>query len=243
MTKPENTNGSIDRGVSAYLETSAQLERDELILNHLWLVRHLAGKLLVQLPPHVDVDNLESAGVLGLVEAASRFDSGRGVEFKAYCSMRIRGAMLDELRRNCPLPQKMIEQVNLVRKAQKRLPPPITVEALKKATGLSEDTILDCLAAVPLTQMQSLNHVGHLWYGESSDPPDANLQREDLVRSLADAIAALPKRERLVVTLYYMKDLRQKEIGSILNLSESRISRLLTAAELQLREHLQMQNT
>jgi len=228
-------------GVSAYSRTAEQATRDELILNHLFLVRHVVGKLMARLPAGVDVDNLESAGVLGLVEAANRFDAKRGVEFGAYCTLRIRGAMLDELRRNCPLPQRIVEQMTQVNNAQRTLPPPVTIEDLAEATGLSQDTILDCLAARPLTQVKSLSHIDESWFSDSADLPDSNLQREDLSRLLEDAIAALPERERLVVTLYHLKDLRLKEIGQILKLSESRISRLLAAAHLQLRERLRTQ--
>ena len=96
---------SLRHKVHEYSVTASQSARDELILNHLWLVRHLVGKLAARLPPGVDVDNLESAGLLGLVEAAQRFDVSRGVDFNAFAALRIRGAMIDEARRNSPLPR------------------------------------------------------------------------------------------------------------------------------------------
>jgi RNA polymerase sigma factor for flagellar operon FliA len=221
-----------------YCRTAAQSARDELVLNHLWLVRHVVGKLVARLPAGIDKENLEAAGVLGLVEAASRFDSTRGVDFKAYSSVRIRGAVLDELRRACPLPQAMLRQVALVTKAEERLPPPVSVDDLAKATGLSKDQVLDCLTALPLTQIGSLDQLGGDWFCDALDPPDVTAEREDQKQLLADAIETLAERDRLIVTLYYMEDLRLKEIGQILKLSESRVSRLLTAAQFQLREYI-----
>lgn len=225
-------------GYEEYERTASQISRDELIVGHMWLVRHIAGKMAVQLPSEVDADNLESAGMLGLVEAAERFDPTRGVDFKAYAGLRIRGSIIDELRRNCPLPQEMLQKVQLVSKAQQVCTPPITAEKLAAETGLTEDEVLDCLAAQPLTQVRSLDQVGDGWFrnGTTNESPDEGLHLEDQRRLLADSIEALPERERLVVTLYYQQNLRLKEIGQVLNLSESRVSRLLSGAQLQMRE-------
>ncbi len=221
-----------------YNRTAVDSARDELVLSHLWLVRHVVGRLLARLPAGIDKENLEAAGVLGLVEASSRFDCSRGVDFKAYSSVRIRGAVLDELRRGCPLPQAMLRQVAQVAKAQETLTPPVSLGDLANAAGLSQDQVLDCLAAVPLTQVTSLEQLSEKWFCDPLDPPDVMAEREDQKRLLADAIEALPERDRLVVTLYYMEDLRLKEIGQILGLSESRVSRVLTAAQFELREYI-----
>jgi RNA polymerase sigma factor for flagellar operon FliA len=173
-----------------------------------------------------------------LVEAAQRFDANRGVDFKAFAAVRIRGAIIDEARRNSPLPQELLQHVKLVSKAQEQLAPPITIEALASATGLTVDQVLDALTAIPLTQVQSLDPTADELSRITADAAATELEREDDRRLLADAIAALPERERLIVTLYYKEDLRLKEIGEMLGLSESRVSRLLTAAQFQLREYL-----
>lgn len=229
---------SVRHMMQEYSATATQSARDEFILNHLWLVRHLVGKLTARLPPGVDVDNLESAGLLGLVEAAQRFDVTRGVDFKAFAALRIRGAIIDEARRNSPLPQELLHHVKLVSKAQEQLSPPITVEALSAATGLTEDQVLDALTAIPLTQVKSLDPTADELSRVTEDVSSLELERQEDQRVLADAIASLPERERVIVTLYYKEDLRLKEIGEILGLSESRVSRLLTAAQLQLREYV-----
>jgi RNA polymerase sigma factor for flagellar operon FliA len=208
---------------------------------NLSLVRHAIGRLIAQLPPGVDIENLEAAGTLGLVEAATNFDPSRGVEFAAFASIRIRGAVLDELRRNCPLPQHMLERVAKVRKAYEELPPPVSVEALAAATGLSQDETLDCLAAIPMTRPLPWHDSGE---AASSLPdhrverPDAEAERAEQKRVLKEAIESLPERERLTVILYYADDLRLKEIGQVLDLSEARVSRILSAALMRLRESL-----
>lgn len=224
----------------AYDAVAQKDRRDRLILEHLPLVRHLVGKLAAELPPGVDVENLESAGVLGLVEAAQHFDPERGVQFKTYAYTRIRGAILDELRRNCPLPQQMLQQVARVRKAYDELPPPVTAQALADATGLSADEVADSLAAIRLTRLLSWEEHGEPIGTRLDDPqrPDRVAEKNEQHRLLTEAINALDPREGLIVTLYYLEDLRLKEIGEVLQLSESRISRLLNAALFHLGEYL-----
>jgi RNA polymerase sigma factor FliA len=224
----------------AYDAVAQKDRRDQLILEHLPLVRHLVGKLVAELPPNVDVDNLESAGVLGLVEAAHHFDPERGAQFKTYAYTRIRGAVLDELRRNCPLPQHMLQQVARVRKVYDELPPPVTTHALAVATGLSEEEVADSLAAIRMTRLVSWEEHGELIGTRLDDPqrPDVRAEKEEQKRLLVEALNALDERERLIVTLYYLEDLRLKEIGEVLRLSESRISRLLSAALFHLGEYM-----
>jgi RNA polymerase sigma factor for flagellar operon FliA len=228
-------------GAETYQQAALRGRRDALILDHLRLVRHVVGRLLAELPPGLDRENLEAAGTLGLVEAANHFQPDRGVEFKNYAMSRIRGAVLDELRRNCPLPQHMLERVSRIRKAYRELEPPVSVDALVAATGMTRDDVFDCLAAIRLTQMVSwegLEDPAILRLDEKAESPDVTLERSERKRELAAAIARLPERERLVVTLYYMEDLRLKEIGHVLRLSESRVSRLLNGALFQLGELL-----
>jgi RNA polymerase sigma factor FliA len=191
----------------------------------------------------MDVENLTSAGTLGLVEAATKFDPERGSKFESFAFARIRGAVLDELRRNCPLPQHLLERVALVRKAYRELPPPVSREALAAATGLSSAELGDCLTAMRMTRMLSWDRLADLapaQLHQSSERPEAALDQAEQKKLLAEAIAALPERERLVVTLYYLEDLRLKEIGQVLELSESRVSRLLSAALFDLGEYMRM---
>lgn len=234
-------NLGVQPGTQAYGEVAAQTRRHELVLSHLGLCRHIVGRLVARLPPGVDVENLESAGTLGLVEAANKFDPARGIKFETYASVRVRGAVLDELRRNCPLPQQLLERVAKVRKAYEAMPPGVSMDDLARATGLSSDEVADCLSAMRMTRMVSWERSSDPAEKMLADPqerPDSQEEQAEQKRVLAEAIAALPERERLVVTLYYLEDLRLKEIGQSLDLSASRVSRLLSAALFHLAEYI-----
>ena len=231
-------NGS---SIHSYQRQADQNRRDELILSHLPLVKHVIGRLLGELPPGVDVENLESAGVLGLVEAASKFDPTRNAQFKTFAYLRIRGAIVDELRRNSPLPQHMLARVSVIRRAYRTLAHPVTVEALAAATGLTIDEIADTLSAERFTKTMSWEQTAEpngLGPVQVVDPPDADLERWETIQQLAEAIESLPPKERTAVTLYYREDLRLKEISEIMQLSPSRISRLLSKAIFDLGELL-----
>lgn len=226
-------------GTQAYQHVATQSRRDDLILDHLWLVRHILGKIAVHLPPEVDVPNLESAGTLGLVEAATKFDPERGIKFATYAYPRVRGAILDEMRRNCPLPQQMMERIAKVRRAYEGIEGEATIDQLADASGLTPDEVSDCLSALRLTRPVAWDEAGEPFeerLADQDDRPDLQAERAEQEQLLAQGIAALPERERLVVSLYYQEDLRLKEIGKLLGLSESRVSRLLSRAMFQLGE-------
>lgn len=229
---------SISNKLQEYSRTAEQTARDTLVIDHIWLVRHLTGKATARLPSGVDIENLESAGMLGLVEAARRYDPTRGVDFKSFAALRIRGAIYDEARRNCPLPQEVMQRVAMIAKVQEQQSAPMTIDDLMAETGLARDDILDTLVAMRLVRMQSLDQIVDDPMHQSDNSPDASIVLSEQKRQLADAITALPERERIVVTLYYMEDLRLKEIGKLLDLSESRVSRILAAAHFQLRMHV-----
>lgn len=222
-----------------YQRVADKQRRDDLIVSHLPLVRHCIGRLIGTLPPGVDVDNLESAGVLGLVEAAGKFDPTRNAQFKSFAYLRVRGAILDELRRNSPLPQHMMERITAIRKAVRTLPAPASLDALVSATGLTVEEVTDALAAERFGRMVSWEQTaqpGGLAPAESVAPPDEEVAREEEVGQLTTAIEALGPQERQAVTLYYREDLRLREIAEVMNLSVSRISRILTKAVFELGE-------
>jgi RNA polymerase sigma factor FliA len=229
----------MEAGLAAYRQTAARAEREQLILEHLEEVRHILGRIAVRLPPEVDRQNLESAGVLGLVEAAAQYDPTRGVDFGAFARLRIRGAIFDELRRNCPLPQRMLKRVALVKQAYLRLDPPVTESALADVTGLSLDELEECRQAAALIRQEPWTQdLERTLVDESATDGDgaASMARHEDRSAVADAIERLAERERLVLTLYYLEDLRLREIAELVGLSESRVSRLLSRAESQLRQ-------
>jgi RNA polymerase sigma factor FliA len=234
---------SNSEAMQTYQRVADQKRRDELILSHLPLVKHIIGRLVVELPPGVDVDNLESAGVLGLVEAAGKFDPTRNAQFKTFAYIRVRGAILDELRRNSPLPQHMLERVSLVRKAYLKLPAPVTVDDLVGATGLTADEVTETLAAERFNKMISWEQTAQpngMMAAHTTEPPEAETERWEAVQQLAEAIEELPPRERMAVTLYYREEMRLKEMSEVMKLSASRISRILSRAIFELGERLRM---
>lgn len=217
--------------LGAYREVHARQQRDGLILKHLSLVRHTVGRLLAQLPSGLDVENLEAAGTLGLVEAATKFDPARGVKFETFAVFRIRGAVYDELRRNSLLPQHQLDRVAVIRQAYKELPSPVTLEELAAHTKMSLDDVTDCLASLRVSRMISWEYLSEVKQIQVAEKDTGSpFDKEERVQTLAKGIAQLVDKERLVVTMYYLEDMRLKEIGQVLKLSESRISRLLNAA-------------
>lgn len=228
--------------IDTYRTVSQQEARDHLVEAHLPFARHILGKLIGGLPPGIDEENLEGAALLGLVEAAQQFDHQRGTQFSSFAYPRIRGAILDELRRNSPLPQAVLQKWSTIREACERLPPPVTPELLALATGLEVTEIEDCLAAIRLARPEAWNGDLHESAGgeaETSDP-GRHLEEDDQRGLLADAIEALPPQKRTALTLYYLEDLRMREIGEVMGLSESRVSRLIAAAELELKSMVQV---
>ena len=217
---------------NTYKVASRQQHQDQLVLDNLEFVRHLLGKLVCNLPEDVDVENLESAGILGLVEAAQQFDPDRGVPFRSFAYSRIRGAIIDELRRNCPLPQRVLQHISIVRAACENLEPPVTPERIVKMTGLSLEQVETCLQATRLTRPTVWDET--LAYQKAKQRERDDTEFTELKSLLADCISELPEQDRIVITLYYLEDMRLKEIGATLSLSESRVSRIKDRAEVRL---------
>lgn len=213
----------------------------QLILENLGYVRHILTRLLNQLPRGVDAENLESAGVLGLIEAAGQFDPDRNVEFRTFAYRRIRGAILDELRRNCPLSQQMLQKIAVLRKAKLDISGPASPEALAEASGMSTDEVMECIQGARLTRPESwcdsVRVRGHI--GDREDASE--LERAEMQQVLADGIETLPDRMRIALSLHYNEGLRLKEIGELLGLSESRVSRILDSARSRLQEYARQQ--
>ena len=218
-------------------ENAESSANDDLILGHLGYVRHILNRLLAQLPPRVDADNLESAGILGLIEAARHFDPGRDVEFRTFAYQRIRGAILDELRRNCPLSQQMLQRVAFIRRIREHLDDSATIEQLAEASGLPVENVTECLAAARLTRPESWNEALH---GASVRAPESVTpsEQQELRQVLADGIETLPDTMRTAVTLHYLEGLKLREVGTVLGLSESRVCRIVNEARKRLREYV-----
>jgi RNA polymerase sigma factor for flagellar operon FliA len=229
----------MEAALRTYRHVASQDRRDRLVLEHLGYVRHVLGRMVADLPSGVDIENLEAAALLGLVEAAGQFDPARGVPFLGFATHRIRGAVIDELRRNCPVPQATLQRLATIRDACRDLEPAASRQQVADRAGMTVEEVDDCLHASRLTQMESFpQDLGALFDSGGGDPQHV-LEEHEQQALVAQGIESLPEQERIVLTLYYLEELRLKEIGEVIGLSESRVSRILARAETRLRAYVQ----
>jgi RNA polymerase sigma factor for flagellar operon FliA len=231
--------------------------REKLVLRYVSLVKYVAGRLAIGLPPSVQADDLISSGILGLMDAIDKYDLERDTRFETYAVTRIRGAILDELRALDWIPrstrQKARRLESVYVELENALGRSATAEEVAKHMKLSTHALYGLLDEVRSTNLVSLDEYVQGKDGEGQtrlvdavedrdglDPSD-RIDIEDLKEVMNHAIIRLPQRERLVIALYYYEELTLKEIGSILNVSESRISQIHTKAITRLRAKLRSQ--
>ena len=237
-----------------YRKTHQPQIRDAFIRQYMPLVKYVAGKVSVGLPASVEFDDLVGFGQFGLLDAIEKFDPAKNVKFKTYAVTRIRGAIFDELRQLDWVPrsvrQKSKEIEDAIVKAESRLGRSASDEEIANEMGVSVDEFQQSMLKVSGTSVLSLNDV---WYsGEDSEHvsigdciespsslnPDVIVEREEIRRVIIEAINELPEKEKMVLVLYYHEDMTFKEIGQVLEVSESRVSQLHTKANLRLRAKL-----
>lgn len=229
-------------------------ERDRLVTEYLPLVHHVLGRLPIRLPPGLEREDLFEVGVLGLMNAAESYNPAKGAAFKTHAFVNIRGAILDEIRRHDPVPRSRRDRLRLLghveRELAERLERPPTPEEIAKEARLSIEQVEESLVHAHGMSVLSLDDPGDAGDGDgpmrlveclrmpgSPDPADEAARRE-LKARLAKAIEDLPERERRVVVLYYAHDLRLKEIGEIMEITESRVSQIHARALLRLHRAL-----
>ncbi|MDR0310605.1 MAG: FliA/WhiG family RNA polymerase sigma factor [Acidobacteriota bacterium] len=237
---------------------TADMEREGLILEHMSQIKYIAQRISTKLPAHVELNDLIGTGVLGLLDAIEKFDPNRGVKFKTYAELRIKGAILDSLRNLDWAPRSLRKKSKDLEKIchdlEQRLGRPASDKEICEEIGLSLEEfyeLVDQLKGLNLGSFQEL--VGHD-VEKTSDPlmtyiPDTPqmdpfflFQKSEVKGILASAIEMLPKKERLVISLYYFDELTMKEIGKVLGVNESRVSQLHTKAMLRLRSKLRKMN-
>jgi RNA polymerase sigma factor for flagellar operon FliA len=237
-----------------YRRTNDKVLRDRLIVMYSPLVKYVAGRLGSGLPAHVDEGDLVSYGLLGLIGAIERFDLDRDIKFETYAIARIRGAIIDELRALDWVPRSVRSRAREIERAiaglEANLGRAPTDEEISAKVGITVDELEDSLTDIARSSIAALDE---LWSvsGEGDqvslldtleDPesirPAEALDETELREILGDAIARLPEREKLVITLYYYEELTLREIGEVLGVTESRISQLHTKAILRLKARL-----
>jgi RNA polymerase sigma factor FliA len=229
-------------------------ERDALISHYAYLVKITAGRVVTSLPPNVERDDLISAGIIGLIKAIDQFDTKREVKFETYAIALIRGAILEMLREEDWVPRSVRERVKALERTyidlEGRLGRPATEEEVAEAMGIEIESFHALLADTGRASLLSLDdvvlssdgsekiHLADVVFDESADT-SGDVESGAVRQSLGEGIDRLPDRERLVIALYYYEGLTFKEIGKILEVSESRVYQLHTQAVLRLRGYLQ----
>lgn len=237
-------------------QVSEAQNRENLIEEYIPLVKYLAHRISIKLPNHVEIDDLVNSGIIGLIDAIEKFDPSRGIKFKTYAEFRIRGAIFDGLRSLDWVPRSVRKQKKMVEQSYAQLEQQLgrhaTDEELSQNLGVNLEEfykILDNLKGVNLGKFVELsnNDNQNNMDGESAiafipdrstEDPFHHFQKHELTEILADAIRNLPDKERYVVSLYYFDELTMKEIGTVLNITESRVSQLHTKSMLRLRDSL-----
>jgi RNA polymerase sigma factor for flagellar operon FliA len=230
-------------------------ERERLILEHIPLVRYLVSRISAKLPQHLDLQDLLSTAMIGLINAADRFDTSRGVLFKTFAEQHIRGTILDELRSYDVLSRstrdrykRLERELHILENELGRHP---TSEEVAAALQMSLDDYYELLDDVHVFTFISMDDS---WEGEDGNPlcladvlceaeaksPQQQVMSMQLAEALGQAIDSLPDKERLAVTLYYNEDLNLREIGETLCLTESRISQIISQAMVRLRSRLRL---
>ena len=242
-------------GCSHNSGTSSAAEREKLILDHIPLVRYLVARISAKLPPHLDQQDLMSSAMIGLINAADRFDPSRGVLFKTFAEQHVRGTILDELRSYDVLSRSMRDKYKRLERELNRLEHLLgrhpTSEEVAAALQISLNDYYEMLDDVHVFTFISLDDS---WEGDDGSPlcladvlceaesknPQQQVMGMQLAEALGQAIDTLPEKERLAVTLYYNEDFNLKEIGEMLGLTESRISQLISQAMVRLRSRLKL---
>ncbi len=233
---------------SEYLQHS-RASADDLVRRHAPLVRRIAYHLMGRLPSSVDVSDLIQSGMIGLLEAAKNFATDRGASFETYAGIRIRGAMLDELRRTDWTPRSVHRKAREVAEVIRRIETETGAEAsdaeVIRRLGISADEYHQVLADAACVRLLSLTSADD---GDDSAvmdvadeaalEPSQGIERDGMREALGEAIGKLPEREQLVMSLYYEQELNLKEIGAVLGVSESRVCQIHGQAVLRLRARL-----
>lgn len=232
------------RLLEEYADTKSPETREKLILEYAPLVKVVAGRLSMYLGYNVEYEDLVSYGIFGLIDAIDKFDSLKEVKFETYASLRIRGSILDQIRKMDWIPrtirqrQKKIDAV--IHEIEQNTGRQATDDEIAVGLGISSEEYLDWQSQMKITGVVSLNEFMEQGSDVSQDTgrhtaarfeaPEEHVEKEELTKVLGEALELLTEKEKMVITMYYYEDLTLKEISNVLEVSESRVSQLHTRA-------------
>jgi RNA polymerase sigma factor for flagellar operon FliA len=224
--------------------------REEMILAHYPMVRKVAYRMVSRFPSCVEADDLVTIGTLGLIDAVDKFDMSRSISFSAYARIRVQGAILDELRKEDWVPRSVRNRNSKLRGMRDTLKEQLgrdpshgeLAQAMKvtceRLTEIIEDSNIRTLVSMEEKTPGSEEHISELLVSSTATPME-EATRSHVAAIVREALLTLPERERYLVDLYYFRDLTFKEIGEILDVSESRVSQLHTRMKARLGSKLQ----
>lgn len=219
----------------------------DLVVAHMGMVKRVAIHLKARIPPFMELDELIQVGMVGLLEAAKSFDVAKGSPFEHFALRRVRGAILDEVRRQSSLPRSAISFNKQESQAKQQLASELGREPTQTelADYLGKDVEQFQKERGHATRfethsMEAMTEEVLSIAADASYQPEESYEQQEFMSAVTDAIAELPEREQLVMSLYYVEELNLKEIGAVLGVSESRISQILSSVVKKLRVQLQM---
>lgn len=236
-----------------YKQQTPADDKSQIIRDHLYLVDILVGRMVTQVPAFMNRDDMKSAGMLGLLDAANKFDASKNILFKTFAEYRIRGAILDEMRKLDWFSRSLRDKQNRIGKTivslELKLGRDPEDHEVAKAMDLSIDEYRSILGEVSHLGCVSLNEtldntnegrsfLDSLTDKRSDSSPGARIEGQQLTAEIAEVLAKLSEKERLVISLYYYEELTQKEIAEIMELSEGRVSQLHSQALIKLKTKL-----
>jgi RNA polymerase sigma factor for flagellar operon FliA len=228
--------------IAMYQSNLDRVEQEEIVKTMLPKIKSWVIRVSSRLPANVDNDDLYSAACMGLVESLQKFDKGRSVDFYSYAERRIKGAILDALRQMDFLPRNVRTRLkhfeDLLHELTGKLGRRPNIDELVEYTKLTMDEVYNFLNLIETGQITSLDSTldedGDISLMDTIrsyvESPEDSVSKEQIVEKLGEVIDTLPEKEKLVITLYYYEELTMKEIGDILNISESRVSQIHSEA-------------
>jgi RNA polymerase sigma factor for flagellar operon FliA len=235
-------------GVATYRSGQSAAHHEDMVEQHAPLVKRIACHLINRLPASVQLEDLIQAGMIGLLEASRNYDENQGASFETYAGIRIRGSMLDEIRKNDWAPRSVHRKARMVAEAVREIENEQGRDA--RDTEIAETLDMPLEDYYKILQDNSYHKVmsfEDMGTGDDSMLENMSdggpgildgLQREDMQRIVTEAIASLPERERLVMALYYDDELNLREIGAVMGVSESRVSQIHSQAVIRLQARM-----